>query len=59
QTLVTVTLGDRLQNAADLCKTMGSLPFNDDYIELVRQLITNCSLTHLEQLHLKSLFFNP
>ncbi|CAF1620401.1 unnamed protein product, partial [Adineta ricciae] len=42
QTLVTVTLGDRLQNAADLCKTMGSLPFNDDYIELVRQLITNC-----------------
>lgn len=52
-----LTLGDRLQKAADIYKNNGKLPFDDDYIELVRQLIDNTSLTHVEQLHLKSRFF--
>ena len=58
QTLVTLTLGDCLQKAADVYKATGSLAFDDDYIELVRQLLTNPSLTHLEQLHLKTFFLN-
>lgn len=53
-----LTLGDRLQKAAEIFKTKGKLPFDDDYIELVRQLVDNVSLTHLEQLHLKTRFFN-
>ena len=53
-----LTLGDYLQKAADIYKTQGNLPFNDDYIELIRQLINNSSLTHLEQLHLKTLFLH-
>jgi hypothetical protein len=53
-----LTLGDRLQKAADIYKTNGILPFDDDYIELIRQLFNNSSLTHLEQLHLKTLFLN-
>lgn len=53
-----LTLGDRLQNAADIYKTKGYLPFNDDYIELIRQLINNSSLTHLEKLHIKTLALN-
>ncbi|CAF0869214.1 unnamed protein product [Adineta steineri] len=57
-TIVNLTLGDRLQQAADIYKTEGILPFNDDYIELVRQLFHNSSLTNLEQLHLKTLFLN-
>jgi hypothetical protein len=58
QTIVNITLGDRLQNAADIYKTNGRLTFDDDYIELIRQLFNNSSLTHLEQLHLKTLFLN-
>jgi hypothetical protein len=58
QTIVNITLGDRLQNAADIYKTKGRLTFDDDYIELIRQLFNNSSLTHLEQLHLKTLFLN-
>ncbi|CAF3620498.1 unnamed protein product, partial [Rotaria sp. Silwood2] len=53
-----ITLGDRLQKAADIYKTKGILPFDNDYIELIRQLFNNSSLTHLEQLHLKALFLN-
>jgi hypothetical protein len=53
-----LTLGDRLQKAADIYKTTGRLLFDDDYIELIRQLFHNSSLTHLEQLHLKTLFLN-
>jgi hypothetical protein len=58
QTISNITLGERLQNAADIYKTKGILSFDDDYIALVRQLFTNSSLTHLEQLHLKTLFLN-
>ena len=57
-TIDRTTLGDRLQKAADAFKTHGHLTFDDDYIELVRQLFHNSSLTHLEQLHLKSLFLD-
>ncbi|CAF4869515.1 unnamed protein product [Rotaria sp. Silwood1] len=53
-----ITLGDRLQKAADIYKTKGLLSFDNDYIELIRQLFNNSSLTHLEQLHLKTLFLN-
>ena len=53
-----VTLGDRLQQAADIYKTTGRLLFDNDYIELIRELFHNSSLTHLEQLHLKTLFLN-
>jgi hypothetical protein len=56
QTIVNITLGDRLQKAADIFQINGKLPFDDDYIELIRQLFNNSSLTHLEQLHLKNLF---
>jgi len=56
QTTSNLTLGDRLQKAADIYKTKGKLSFDDDYIELIRQLFNNSSLTHLEQLHLKTLF---
>ena len=52
------TLGDRLQKASDVFQTLGHLPFDNDYIELIRQLFTNPSLSHLEQLHLKSLFLD-
>ena len=58
QQTVNQTLGERLQKAVDLYKEHGQLPFDDDYIELVRQLFNNSSLTHLEQLHLKSLFLD-
>ncbi|UJR21601.1 hypothetical protein I4U23_024683 [Adineta vaga] len=58
QSIMNITLGDRLQKAAEIFQTNGRLPFDDDYIELVRQLFTNSSLTHLEQLHLKSLFLD-
>ncbi|CAF3910036.1 unnamed protein product [Adineta steineri] len=58
QSIIHVTLGDRLQKAAEIFQTNGRLPFDDDYIELVRQLFNNSSLTHLEQLHLKSLFLD-
>jgi hypothetical protein len=58
QTISNITLGDRLQKAADIFQTNGRLPFDDDYIELIRQLFNNSSLTHLEQLHLKSLFLD-
>jgi hypothetical protein len=58
QTIINITLGERLQKAADLFQTQGHLPFDDDYIELIRQLFNNSSLTHLEQLHLKSLFLD-
>lgn len=51
-----LTLGERLQKASEIFQTTGRLPFDNDYIELIRQLIMNPSLTHLEQLHLKSLF---
>jgi hypothetical protein len=57
-TIPNLTLGDRLQKAADIYQTTGILPFDDDYIDLVRQLFQNSSLTHLEQLHLKTLFLN-
>jgi hypothetical protein len=53
-----LTLGDRLQKAADIYKIKGRLLFDDDYIELIRELFHNSSLTHLEQLHLKTLFLN-
>ena len=56
--LSTLTLGDRLQKAADTFKINGTLPFDDDYIELVRLLLNNQTLTNLEQLHLKSLLLN-
>lgn len=52
------TLGDRLQKAFETYQTLGRLPFDDDYIELIRQLFNNPSLTHLEHLHLKSLFLD-
>lgn len=52
------TLGDRLQTAADTFKLNGHLPFDENYIELVRQLFNNSSLSHLEKLHLKSLFLD-
>ncbi|CAF1214281.1 unnamed protein product [Adineta ricciae] len=58
QSVMALTLGDRLQRAADTFQATGRLPFDDDYIELVRQLFNNSSLTHLEQLHLKSLFLD-
>ncbi|CAF0982498.1 unnamed protein product [Rotaria sp. Silwood1] len=58
QTIVNRTLGERLQKAADIFKINGYLPFDDDYIELVRHLFNNSSLTHLERLHLKSLFLD-
>ncbi|CAF4474451.1 unnamed protein product, partial [Rotaria sp. Silwood2] len=58
QLITNRTLGERLQNAADIFKINGQLPFDDDYIELVRQLFNNSSLTHLERLHLKSLFLD-
>ncbi|CAF0942179.1 unnamed protein product [Rotaria sordida] len=58
QTIINRTLGERLQKAADIYKNIGRLPFDDDYIELIRQLFNNSSLTHLEQLHLKSLFLD-
>ena len=58
QTIINVTLGDRLQKASDIFKINGYLPFDDDYIELVRQLFNNSSLSNLEQLHLKSLFLD-
>jgi len=58
QIISNITLGDRLQKAADIFQTNGRLPFDDDYIELIRQLFNNSSLTHLEQLHLKSLFLD-
>ena len=57
-TFLRVTLGERLQKAAETYQTIGRLPFDDDYIELIRQLFNNPSLTHLEQLHLKSLFLD-
>ena len=57
-TLSRMTLGERLQKAAETYQTIGRLPFDDDYIDLIRQLFTNPSLTHLEQLHLKSLFLD-
>jgi hypothetical protein len=53
-----ITLGDRLQKATEIYQTTGRLPFDDDYIELIRALFNNSSLTHLEQLHLKSLFLD-
>ena len=53
-----VTLGDRLRAAAELVQIKGSLPFDDDYVELVRQLVNNPSLTHLEKLHLKQSLLN-
>ena len=56
--LTHITLGDRLQKAADLFQTNGQLSFDDNYVELVRQLFNNSSLTHLQQLHLKSLFLD-
>ncbi|CAF2254512.1 unnamed protein product [Rotaria magnacalcarata] len=58
QTICHRTLGERLQKAADLFKENGHLQFDEDYIELVRQLFNNSSLTHLERLHLKSLFLD-
>ncbi|CAF1610602.1 unnamed protein product, partial [Rotaria magnacalcarata] len=58
QTIFHRTLGERLQKAADLFKENGHLQFDEDYIELVRQLFNNSSLTHLERLHLKSLFLD-
>jgi len=58
QNTVNITLGERLQKAADIFREQGRLPFDDDYIELIRQLFNNSSLTHLEQLHLKSLFLD-
>ena len=58
QTIINITLGDRLQKAADLFQIHGNLPFDENYIELVRHLFNNSSLTHLEQLHLKSLFLD-
>ncbi len=57
-TIVHITLGERLQKAAEIYQINGRLPFDDDYIELIRQLFNNPSLTHLEQLHLKSLFLD-
>jgi hypothetical protein len=54
--MVETTLGERLQKAADIYRVTGNLPFDDDYIRLVRYLIDNSSLTHLERLHLKSFF---
>lgn len=57
-TFLRITLGERLQKAAETYQTIGRLPFDDDYIELIRQLFANPSLTHLEQLHLKSLFLD-
>lgn len=57
-TLARMTLGERLAKAAETYQTLGRLPFDDDYIDLIRQLFTNPSLTHLEQLHLKSLFLD-
>ena len=56
--IVHISLGERLQKAADTYRTTGCLPFDDDYIELIRQLFNNSSLSHLEQLHLKSLFLD-
>ena len=58
QTISNITLGERLQKAAEIYQTSGRLPFDNDYIELVRSLFTNSSLSHLEQLHLKSLFLD-
>ncbi|CAM4828837.1 unnamed protein product [Rotaria magnacalcarata] len=58
QTIFHRTIGERLQKAADLFKENGHLQFDEDYIELVRQLFNNSSLTHLERLHLKSLFLD-
>ena len=55
---ITITLGERLQKAAEVFQMKGHLPFDEDYITLVRQLFSNSSLTHLEQLHLKSLFLD-
>lgn len=55
---ITITLGERLQKAAEVFQMKGHLPFDEDYIALVRQLFSNSSLTHLEQLHLKSLFLD-
>ena len=54
-----VTLGDRLQAAASIFNSQGSLPFDDAYIELVRQLVNNPSFTQLEQLHLKHVVLQP
>ncbi|CAM4900250.1 unnamed protein product [Rotaria socialis] len=58
QTISHRTIGERLQKAADIFKENGHLQFDEDYIELVRQLFNNSSLTHLERLHLKSLFLD-
>ena len=55
----TLTLGDRLQKAADVYQAKGLVPFDNEYIELVRQLLDNATLTHLEKLHLRSLLRNP
>lgn len=52
------SLGERLEHASELVRIHGRLPFDDDYIELVRALMFNPSLSHLEQLHLKSLFLD-
>lgn len=53
------TLGDRLRAAAELVQIKGSLLFDDDYVELVRQLVNNPSLTHLEKVHLQKSLLNP
>lgn len=52
------TLGDRLKAAAEVIQIKGYLPFDDDYVELVRQLVNNPSLTHLEKNHLKKSLLN-
>ena len=54
-----ITLGDRLQAAASIFNSQGSLPFDDAYIELVRQLVNNPSFTPLEHLHLKHVVLQP
>ena len=55
---ININLGERLQKAAEVFQLAGHLPFDENYLELVRQLFSNPSLTHLEQLHLKSLFLD-
>jgi hypothetical protein len=47
------TLGDRLQIAAARYKENGHLPFDDDYVELVRLMLYNSSLSNDEQRQLK------
>lgn len=52
------TLAERLERAHEHLQLNGRLPFDDDYIELVRCLLFNPTLNNLEQLHLKSLFLD-